>query len=90
MSYKNQLFPWCIIRPFPNMRSTIVGRFRRRVEAEGHLRILKQLIPDVPYIIAFDITPENLTSLPDKDSDELEADSPLLVQKRLTERSIEE
>jgi hypothetical protein len=65
MIHKNQLYPWCIIRPFPNMRSQIVGRFRRRVDAEGHLRVLKRLIPDVSYFIMFDITPE------DSDSEDL-------------------
>ncbi len=33
MTYLERLNPWCIIRPFPNMRSLIVGRFRRRVDA---------------------------------------------------------
>lgn len=61
MTYKQQLFGWCIIRPFPNMRTQIVGRFRRRSDAEGHLRVLKQIIPGVPYAIMFDITPEDLT-----------------------------
>jgi hypothetical protein len=59
MTYKAQLHPWCIIRPFPNMHSQIVGRFRRRVDAEGHLKILKRLIPNVSYEIMFDITPED-------------------------------
>ncbi|HEY9650221.1 MAG TPA: hypothetical protein V6C95_06135 [Coleofasciculaceae cyanobacterium] len=58
MTYKIQLYPWCIIRPFSNMRTQIVGRFRRRGDAEGHLQILKQLIPGVAYEIMFDITPE--------------------------------
>ncbi len=58
MSYLERLNPWCIIRPFPDMRSLIVGRFRRRVDAEGHLRILKQLMPTVPFAIAFDMPPE--------------------------------
>ncbi|MCA1993222.1 MAG: hypothetical protein LDL41_14470 [Coleofasciculus sp. S288] len=58
MTYKDQLTPWCIIRPLPNMRTQIVGRFRRRVDAEGHLRILKQMIPAIHYEIMFDITPE--------------------------------
>jgi hypothetical protein len=53
-----RLHPWCIIRPFPNMRSKIVGRFRRRVDAEGHLRVLKQMIPTVSFEIMFDVPPE--------------------------------
>jgi hypothetical protein len=62
MTYKAQLNPWCIIRPFPNMQSQLVGRFRRRVDAEGHLKILKRLIPNVSYEIMFDITPEDTDS----------------------------
>ncbi len=99
MTYKAQLNPWCIIRPFPNMQSQIVGRFRRRVDAEGHLRILKQMIPNVSYEIMFDITPEDTDSedltppcppLPYKGTGELEFDSPLLQGEGLGERLIEE
>jgi hypothetical protein len=59
MTYKAQLYPWCIIRPFPNMRVQIVGRFRNRSDAEGHLQILKRLMPNIPYQIMFDIPLEN-------------------------------
>ncbi len=41
-----------------DVQMRIVGRFRRRVDAEGHLKILKQLIPNVPFEIMFDITPQ--------------------------------
>lgn len=44
------------------MRSKIVGRFRRRVDAEGHLRVLKQMIPTVPFEIMFDVPPEHTES----------------------------
>ncbi len=64
MSYKDKLNPWCIIRPVSDVQMRIVGRFRRRVDAEGHLKILKQLIPNVPFEIMFDITPED-TNLED-------------------------
>jgi hypothetical protein len=60
MTYLQRLNPWCIIRPFPDMRTLIVGRFRRRVDAEGHLRILKQMMPSVPFEIVFDIMPDEL------------------------------
>jgi hypothetical protein len=62
MTYLERLHPWCIIRPFPDMRTLIVGRFRRRVDAEGHLRVLKQLMPTVPYAIVFDMPPEHTDS----------------------------
>ncbi len=58
MTYLERLYPWCIIRLFPNMRSLIVGRFRRRVDAEGHLRVLKQMMPSVPFEIMFDVIPQ--------------------------------
>ena len=41
------------------MRTLIIGRFRRRVDAEGHLRILKQLMPSIPFEIVFDVMPDN-------------------------------
>jgi hypothetical protein len=68
MTYLERLNPWCIIRPFPDMRSKIVGRFRRRVDAEGHLQVLKRMMPAVPFEIMFDVTPER-TEL--QDSQEL-------------------
>ncbi len=55
-----QLHPWCIIRPFSDMRTLIVGRFRRRVDAEGHLRILQQIMPSIPFEIVFDVMPDEL------------------------------
>lgn len=56
MTYNTQLFPWCIIRPQPNMKQKIVARFRRRSDAEAHLQILKQLLPTTSHTIIFDIT----------------------------------
>ena len=64
MTYKTQLFPWCIIRPQSNMQQTIVTRFRRRNDAEAHLQILRQLLPSAPHTVIFDITPDS----PDTDS----------------------
>ncbi len=60
MTYLQRLHPWCIIRPFADMRTLIVGRFRRRVDAEGHLRILKQIMPSVPFEIVFDVMPDEV------------------------------
>ena len=103
MTYNTQLYPWCIIRPFPNMRTQIVGRFRRRSDAEGHLQILKRMIPNVSYEIMFDITPEHTDSedltpptsslklrFPCKGRGEKDLGSPLLRGEGLGERSTEE
>ena len=98
MTDRNQPNPWCLIRPLPNMRSQIVGRFRRRVDAEGHLRVLRRLIPKASYQIMFDITPECTdsedltppTPLPYEGMGEKDIGSPLLVGEGLGERSTEE
>ncbi|GAB4177634.1 MAG: hypothetical protein Fur006_09490 [Coleofasciculaceae cyanobacterium] len=90
MTYKAQLYPWCIIRPFPNMRVQIVGRFRNRSDAEGHLQILKRLMPNVPYQIMFDIPPEdsenltppNLPALPEDGKAKLSCSISLFEGKR--------
>jgi hypothetical protein len=54
MTYKEQLSPWCIIRHLPNSQRLVVCRFRRRNNAEDHLRLLRQMIPNVSYSIIFD------------------------------------
>lgn len=58
MTYFEKLHPWCIIRPLPNLQQRIVARFRRRNEAEAHLQIIRQLIPNVSHTIIFDPNPE--------------------------------
>ncbi len=97
MTYKDKLNPWCIIRPLSNVQMRIVGRFRRRVDAEEHLKILKRMIPNVPFEIMFDITleptdVENLTPQPPsrQGMGEIDFDSPLLAGEGLGESLTEE
>ena len=56
MPYYDQLHPWCIIRHLPKMQRLTVARFRRRNEAEAHLRALQLLTPQYHYTIIFDPT----------------------------------
>ncbi len=58
MSYKDQLYPWCIVHLLPNMQRRVVCRLRNRSDAEGHLQILRRLMPHLSFIIIFDLTPE--------------------------------
>jgi hypothetical protein len=97
MSYKDKLNPWCIIRPVSDVQPQIVGRFRRRSDAEGHLQVLKRMIPNVSYEIMFDIATEptgteDLTPQPPslQGKGELDLDSPLLLGEGLGERSTKE
>ncbi|MEB3355441.1 MAG: hypothetical protein VKK04_01750 [Synechococcales bacterium] len=64
MTYKDQLHPWCIVRLFPGMRSRIVGRFRRRGDAEAQLKLLKRLNPNATYTIMFN-PPSDFAPPPD-------------------------
>jgi len=95
MTYKDKLNPWCIIRPVSNVQMRIVGRFRRRSDAEGHLQVLKRMIPNVPFEIMFDIASEDtedLTPQPPslRGKGEHESNAPLLAGEGQGERSTEE
>jgi hypothetical protein len=54
MLYQERLSPWLIVRLLPNFQRIVVGRFRSWSDADGHLRILKQLIPGAKLIVVFD------------------------------------
>ena len=56
MSYKDKLYPWCIIRHLLNAQRIVVGRLRRRNDAEEHLRLLKRMTPTADYGLIFDLT----------------------------------
>lgn len=54
MTYQEKLSPWTIIRMQPDQKSVIVARFRRRSDAEGHLLVLKKMMPHIEFAIAFE------------------------------------
>lgn len=54
MTYRDSLYPWCIIRLLPDLQRVLIQRFHRRGNAEAYLEALKQLLPDTPHIIVFD------------------------------------
>lgn len=54
MTYKDRLCPWCIIRHLSKSQNLVVGRLRRRNDAEEHLRLLQRLTPRASYSIIFD------------------------------------
>ena len=74
MTYRKRLYGWCIVRLLPQFQRVTVARFRRRSEAENHLKILQRLIPDAAFAIVFDLPEpasisakaEPLNSLPPK------------------------
>jgi hypothetical protein len=57
MTYRDQLYAWCIVRLLPQFQRITVARFRRRNEAESHLQILRRLVPAGAFVIVFDPPP---------------------------------
>jgi hypothetical protein len=55
VNYFDQLHPWCLMRLLPNLQNQLIARFRRRNDAEAHMRVLRQLAPAVRYEIVFDV-----------------------------------
>lgn len=60
MTYFEKLHPWCIIRHLPNLQRRVVARCRRRNDAESHVQILRQLMPNISYEVVFDITSDEV------------------------------
>jgi hypothetical protein len=56
MTYRDQLHPWCIVRFLPESKTTVVARFRRRIDAEAHLKLVNQLTPAATYRVVFEPT----------------------------------
>jgi hypothetical protein len=72
MAYRDQLYPWCIVRSVSNAQTTVVARFRRRTDAEAHLRILRRTHPNFAYHILFE-----KVSIADISSDAAIEDNPV-------------
>ena len=53
-TYHQQLHPWCIIQLLPQMQWRVVARFRRRNDAEAHMRVLRQQTLAMQYTLVFD------------------------------------
>ncbi|MBD2609274.1 hypothetical protein H6G81_33415 [Scytonema hofmannii FACHB-248] len=54
IAYKKRLSSWAVARLLPDTQQEIVARFRNRSDAEGHLRLLRQLTPDITLMVVFD------------------------------------
>lgn len=54
MTYFEKLHPWCLIRLLPNCQRIVVARFRKRNDADDHLRVLQRLVKHRTFVIIFD------------------------------------
>lgn len=53
-SYQERVTPWAIARLGGTEASRIIGRFKRRVDAEGHQIFLSRYIPLVTFVVIYD------------------------------------
>ena len=56
-AYNQLLHPWCVVQFLPHMQRRTVARFRRRNDADAHLKALRRLSPSAQYTVMFDPTP---------------------------------
>lgn len=70
MTYRDHLHPWCIVRLLPEARSTVVARFRDRIDAEAHLKLLNQLTPAATYQVFFEPITGTLENLEEREAGE--------------------
>jgi hypothetical protein len=59
-TYRTALAPWVVIRWYSPTQRVIIGRFRSRSDADGHLAVLRRLMPDANLQIIFDMNNECL------------------------------
>jgi hypothetical protein len=55
MTYKERLKPWAVARLLPNGQWAIVGRYHSRSDADGHLQLLRQRVPNFQFQVVFDL-----------------------------------
>ncbi|MEG4984241.1 MULTISPECIES: hypothetical protein [unclassified Microcoleus] len=54
MLQEKRLKPWTIVRSLPNVEKVVVGEFRSWSDADGHLKILKRMVPTDRLSVVFD------------------------------------
>ncbi len=55
MTYRESLKHWIVVRLLPSLQWAIVGRYRSRSDADGHLQLLRQRVPKIEFKVVFDL-----------------------------------
>ncbi len=66
MTYFQQLYPWCIIRIFPNNQKSVVARFRRYDDAVAYLQLLQHSNKNINFSIIFEV--QGVAKIPENDA----------------------
>ena len=53
MPYRERLNPWVLVRLLPNLQREIVAQYRNRSDADGHLQIIRRLMPNAEFEVIF-------------------------------------
>ena len=55
MAYNDRLKPWVVVRLLPTLQWVTISRYKNRSDAEGHLRLFRQRIPNYRFEVVFDL-----------------------------------
>ncbi|MEO8893547.1 MAG: hypothetical protein ABI417_18830 [Coleofasciculaceae cyanobacterium] len=55
MPYKDSLKPWAVTHLGQNLQWIIIARYKSRSDADGHLLLLRQRVPDIEFKVVFDL-----------------------------------
>jgi hypothetical protein len=53
MLQEKRLKPWTVVRSLPNLEKVVLGEFRSWSDADGHLQILKRMVPADSLSVVF-------------------------------------
>ena len=55
MTKKPCLKPWAVARLLPDLKWVIIARYRSASDANGHLLLLRQRVPNIQFKVVFDL-----------------------------------
>jgi hypothetical protein len=56
MTYSKCLKPWAVTRQQSNLQWVTIARYRSRSDADGHLQLLRQRVPNLEFKVVFELS----------------------------------
>lgn len=50
---KANIYPWCVVRLLPNLQRQTIACFHRRSDADGCVRTMRRMMPNIKHEIVF-------------------------------------
>lgn len=54
MTEKSYIKPWVVVRQLPDLRWRVIACYCSRADADGHLLLLRQRLPEMQFEVIFD------------------------------------